>query len=286
MKKLLKKITLFSLLVAGSLTAFAQETARNEQMYNPHSVRPVRQDQIMFKKSLWLRLDLRQKVNTGMYADGNEITRLLIDAVKSDVIKPYRNDSLATRMSKEEFLDRLSVPVVEEDDAFAAQQDFDQTEEDAWGDALGEDQEDFEEVGPIEYLPRQLYIVEIKEDLIFDKHESRMKHDIQAVTIIIPAEQTRKGLDVVLGSFSYKELVDKVFTDNPQAIWYNSQNQAKHLNLAHAFDSRLFHGQLVKYENPKNNMIVDLYEGGKRALAESQRIVHSLVEYEALLWEY
>ncbi|MEM1135486.1 MAG: gliding motility protein GldN [Bacteroidota bacterium] len=261
----------------GLFAQLAKNDVTSESLYNPKSINPVRKDDIMFKKSLWFRLDLRTKVNAPLFAQNNEISRILIDAVKNNVITPYKNDSLNTEMAKEEFLTRLKIPLTDNEE----DEDIDWNNENPWG---GE--EESLELGPDEYLPRQLYVIEMKEDMIFDSKESRMKHDILAFTLVIPAEQTPTGIDKVLASFSYKELVNKLFKNNPNAIWYNPQNAGAHLNLADAFTLRLPDGMLVKYENPKDNRVVDLYGENKRALIESQNAVMQLMEYEALLWEY
>jgi hypothetical protein len=58
------------------------------------------------------------------------------------------------------------------------------------------------------------------------------------------------------------------------------------MNLADAFTLRLPDGMLVKYENPKDNRIMDVYGESKRSLIEAQKAVMQLMEYEALLWEY
>ncbi|MBT31239.1 MAG: gliding motility protein GldN [Thalassobius sp.] len=263
--------------LTGGYAQIAKNDAANKELYNPQSTNPVRKDDIMFKKSLWFRMDLRTKVNAPLFANNNEISRLLVDAVKKDIIKPYKNDSLSTAMTKEEFLSRLRIPMADNVD-----DDIEWENENPWGDSSDE----AVELGPDEYLPRQLYVLEMKEDMIFDKRESRMKHDILALTIVIPADQTPTGIDKVLASFSYKELVNSLFKNNPNAIWFNPQNAGAHMNLADAFTLRLPDGMLVKYENPRDNRIVDLYGDSKRSLIEAQNAVMQLMEYEALLWEY
>jgi len=278
MQRLLIVIT--SILM-GFQTGFAQLAKNNvadNNLYNKQSINPVRKDDIMFKKSLWYRYDLRTKINAPLFAQNNEISRLLVDAVKRGIVKPYKNDSLNSVISKKEFLENLKIPLTgnQEDDDLG----FDNV--DPW---TNESKEEIK-LGPEEYLPKQLYILEMKEDLMFDKRESRMKHDILAFTLIIPAEQTPTGIDKPIASFSYKELVNSLFKNNPNAIWYNPQNAAAHLNLADAFTMRLPDGMLVKYENPKDNRIMDVYGESKRSLIEAQNAVMQLMEYEALLWEY
>ena len=266
---------IFSVFISFGLSAQIQT-----EDYNKHSVRPVKKQHQMLKRTLWWRIDLRQKINVGFFAENNEITRLIIDGVKKGKINPYKNDSLMTRLSMQQFLERLQLPIVEE------LEELDTSDDDAeWGTptvtAANVDVET-----PDEYLPRQLFVLELKEDRIFDKMQSRMVHDIQAITIIIPGSQTNTGLDLVLGSFSYKELAENLFKDNPNAIWYNMQNAAEHRNLAHAFDMRLFDGKLVKFNNPRDNSIIDMYKGGRRAAMMSERAIHKMIEEEVLLWSY
>ncbi|MCS7003708.1 MAG: gliding motility protein GldN [Cytophagales bacterium] len=271
------------------MNAYAQNssTTNAKGTYNEKSLRPIRKEDQMFRKALWFRMDLREKMNQSFFVPNNEFSKLLIDAVKKGIIQPYRNDSLETRMSLEEFLENLRIPDFQQDDELA----LEMSNEDVWGNKKKNKPKE-----QAEYFPRQIYIVEIREDLIFDRVRSRMYHDIQAITLIIPGEQTPTGLDKVLASFSYKELVENLFkpidpntgrrVENPNAIWFNPHNSAAHLNLADAFELRQFSAGLVKYENPKNKSIVDTYGSGKRGLIASEQALMKLIEYEALLWSY
>jgi hypothetical protein len=81
------------------------------------------------------------------------------------------------------------------------------------------------------YFPKELSILEIREDAIFDKQRSRLYYDIQSITIIIPANKTTAGFDKMVASFKYKDL-DKLFRSNPNCVWYNEQNEAQHKNMA------------------------------------------------------
>ena len=79
---------------------------------NPNSIRPIHEDDIMYKKRVWRRMDLKEKQNKGFFASGNEITKIMIVAVKQGLLYPYitENDSLNTRLTKEDFLERLRLP--------------------------------------------------------------------------------------------------------------------------------------------------------------------------------
>ena len=85
--------------------------------------------------------------------------------------------------------------------------------------------------------------------------------------------------------FSYKELVENVFVDNPQATWYNSQNIIEHKNLADAFDLALESARIIKYANPRNAYIDDIYNGDtKTALGKAVEYKHNIMEMESNTW--
>ncbi len=245
----------------------------------------------MFKKGLWFRMDLRSKINAPFYSEGKELPKIIIDAVREGKILPFKNDSLTTRISKNEFLKELKIPQADlEKQLFSAEDEINND----WGDDGDSKKNKVFNEGQYEYFPKQLFVVELKIDRVFDKRRSKMYNDIQAVTLIIPAEINPIGVDKVLGTFSYKELYENVFhsksdgklVDNPEAIWFNPNNSASHQNLGDAFDLGMYDAILTKYENPKNDAIVDIYGSGRKGLIHSKEAVYKLIEYEAMLWSY
>lgn len=137
-----------------------------------------------------------------------------------------------------------------------------------------------------EFFPKQLSIMEIKEDWSFDKNRSRLYTDIQTITILIPSDQNANGLEMPVATFKYKD-VDRLFRSDPKRyIWYNTQNIAQHKNLADAFDLRLWSGRIVKYSNPEDKSFVDLFKGEKEGLIKSIQFEQKLMEKEHGLWEY
>lgn len=140
--------------------------------------------------------------------------------------------------------------------------------------------------GGVERLSDEFSILEIKEDWVFDRKRSRLYYDIQTVGIIIPADKSPSGLETQVAYFKYKDL-DKLFrSDSKKFIWYNSQNQAKHLNLADAFDLRLFWGRIYKVSNPKDRDLIGQYGSEREGLMKSYQIEQQLMEQEHGLWEY
>jgi len=269
-------------------------------VYNDNSVRPIPKYEQLYKKRVWRRMDLREQQNKPFFAFNNEITKILIQEVKKGTLQPYVNDSLLTKMSMEDFLVKIKLPGMdeEEDDGFGGGFDDDGFGDDGFGDdgfgddGFGEDpfgggDEEEEEAVSDEFLPTQITLLEIMEDIIFDKRRSLVYYDIQSIKMVIPASEFETGVSRDVAVFKWKDL-NRVFRSLPgEAIWFNRQNSAEHRNLADAFDLRLFGSRLVKVDNPRNDYIVDIYNRSlKEGLLASYWLEMELMEKEHNVWEY
>jgi gliding motility associated protien GldN len=270
-----------------SFGAVAQQVSTT-QSSNP-SARPIPESDVLFKKTVWRKIDLREKQNRPLFSENREITRVLIEAVKSGELVAYKTDSVNVPMTREEFLGNMTAKdmgsgLTEEEIAAGFGQE--EEDDDAWGAALGTTAT--QDAGPVsnEYFAKQLYLLELKENVVFDKKRSRMYHDIQTISIKVPATLNALGFEQTVGSFKMSDLV-KVFRNNPEtAIWYNAQNDAQHKNLADAFDLWLFSSYITKISNPGDRALGDIYGGGRKGLLAAQDALEALIEYEYSLWSY
>jgi len=293
MKKTIGYLTLALLCtnfsVFGQLAEYGFD---DKDPFSPHSINPVRKADVMFNNTTWVRIDLREKQNEPFYATNGQITKIIIDAVKAGVLRPYKNDSLVTRMTIQEFNDNLKIPGAEEsltdgDMGFGGGDSWGGGGGDSWGggDAWGDGGDGGADAGPAEFFARDIRLMEIKENRFIDRKRGKLYYDIQSIKLIIPGELYPTGIDKELATFSYKELVNNVFVDNPQAVWFNAKNTAENKNFAEAFALRQFSGKVIKFSNPKDYMIEDIYKGNQKlALAKSLEFEHDLVEYESDLW--
>ena len=315
----MRKFTGFALIAALFIAegVVAQEKSNNG--FNPLSLRPTHTSNVMYKTTLWRRVDLREKINQPMFAKGAEITKHLIDGVKAGVLDAYANDSLATKLTLQQFNERLfrkyeggGLSQAEIDAGFGTEGEDDGWgggatttpatsggTDDGWGDGgAAEPMAQTGMPGPtrtaavnpnssegFEMYASELYLIEIREDWIFDKQRSRQYNDIQTITIMIPAEASADGLEKELASFKYKDL-EVYFRSNPNCIWYNAANTAQHKNLADAFELRLFHGRIVRKSDPRGRYLEDIYKSPKAGLLKSQELEYELMEKEHNLWEY
>jgi gliding motility associated protien GldN len=249
--------------------------------FNKYSVRPVHESDIMFKKTLIRALDLREKQNKPIFSKNREITKLLIEAVERGDLKPYATDSLeeGRMLTIEEFKENMKIP---SDQA-------ELTEDEKAIMLAGGDSSFLQGAGgPNYYFPRDLYQMQFKEDLIFDKQRSRMYYDVQALTMLVPADHPAniKGIEIPAASFVYRDVV-KILKDNPNAVWYNPQNDAEHKSIADAIELRLFSSYIIKVSNPDDAYLVDIYGGDQqKGIMSSQWAAFELLEYEHNLWEF
>lgn len=293
--KITQKISsLFALFIVLAGVATAQE--KDEFGYNINSLRPIHEDDQLWRRTVWVRMDCKEKQNKPFFAKNNEITKVIIEAVKAGILRPYQNDSLNTRMSYESFIENLTIPGTDEG-LSEEEKEMGFGTEDGWGDsgwdegADGGGDKEADAAVPAssnEFFPKDISILNIRIDLIFDKKRSRWYRDIQAITLILPAEKnTAKGIDQDIASFSYKELVENVFKDNGNAIWYNDSNNPKeHRNLSEAFDLTLYAAHMEKYSNPDDAYISDIYGVDKSFIVASMQLEHQLVDFETEFWEY
>ena len=280
MKKLSYALILGTFLTMMSVVAFAQEPQ------TAPAIKPkVVESQVLFKKTIWRRMDLQERQNKPFFSTNGEITDVIIEAPRKGLIFPYENDSCLTSLSMKTFEERIQVEqqqqpandptgLDDDDDIFAnlpADQGGGTSEAPQW-------------IPPIEFD-----VLQLKEELFFDRLRSRMYFDIKAVTIFLPATSVYNygGFNKQIASFKFSEL-EKLFREimPEKSIWYNNQNQAQHRNFADAFTLRLFSAPIIKISNDNDRSIREIYGQGKKGIIAAQKLEHELVDFENQLWEY
>ncbi|OGX85510.1 type IX secretion system ring subunit PorN/GldN [Hymenobacter glacialis] len=322
----MKSIHTLAAIAAGltlSLTAAAQEQATTASSTGSH--RPIPPSDQMFRKSIWRQVDLREKQNKPMFSEGKEISRVILEAVKRGELQAYKSDSLTTTLNAQEvtgntsFVDEGFKLSDEEKAAGFSEKDLNGGGDD-WGapapkkaaavkkvaklDANGRPMKDKRGktimvaaapapvAAPValgnQYRYKDLYSMELKEDMIFDKKRSRMYHDIKSITLYVPSTlaSNASGIEKPIATFKYSDLV-KMFRANPEkAIWFNSENDAQHKNLADAFELWLFNSYITKVSNVSDSRLDDIYGGAQQGILAAQQTAADLIEYEYNLWSF
>lgn len=279
------------LLLLITISGWAQEGPNG---YNPNSVRgskkskqifgkPIYEADVMYRTTVWRKINLKEKQNRSFFSIDNEITRVIIDGVRAKKLQPYQyqanptNDGVSSPMQYEDFLKKLSY--------------YDEDVQDT-----------------VLYRASDFYMLEMKEELVFDRRRSRMLRDIQSITLMVPqgtSKETEMG-DLKLATFKYRDLYEyfkevyeasqeKGTIEEVKAFWYNPENPRRHMSLADALELRLFSSRIIKVANPEDNNLVSLIEKefgqddpkkAQKILYLSQKLTYDLMELEHNLWEY
>ncbi|HYG04413.1 MAG TPA: gliding motility protein GldN [Chryseosolibacter sp.] len=280
--------------------------AELEEQYNPNSLNPIPKYEQHTKVRVWRTIDLKEKQNKGFFSNNGQITKFIIDAVQSgELTDIYASDSLTTKKDKAKFLDGL---IRTQGTQYPA---WDPTASYFSGDYVSYNGRNYNALenttgknpetstlewavttagAAVPYLPADITVLRMVEDIIFDKRRSRLYYDIQAIQLIVPGANTDVGYDQELGWFKYKDL-ERIFRNHPEkAVWFNRQNTAQNKNFADAFLLRLFHSTIRKVENPDNETIFDTYAGNGRPYQEgvwaTEWAEMQLMEREHNLWEF
>ena len=282
-----KVFVLFILLSFSSIdSSYSQAEVSNG--YNPLSLRQVHESYLMWKKTLWRRVDLKEKQNKPFFAINREISKIIFDAVQRGVLIPYNSDSVTDNnvMAREDFLINVQQENTDVEDDFGGGFEDDPF---AAADPFADEVEEEELAGP-QFIPnREFSIFEIREDLYFDRVHSRIYFDIQAITMYLPGDSffNLTGIEKPVASFRFIDLYNLFKSMPKEAIWFNENNIAQHKNLADAFLLRLFKGIIVKIANADDIRVSELFSKSRKdGIMASFKVEQDLIEWEANLWEY
>lgn len=292
--------------MSGAASAQTLDDLNINEQYNPNSLNPIPLYEQHYKVRVWRAIDLQEKQNKGFFAKNGEISKFIVDAIMSgEIADIYETDSLVTKLSKEKFIQRQQSDEGQQFEAWNPSTDYYTDDIKSYNGknyrALTDSRGANPETSPNEwtetsegkaanYYPSDMTMLNIMEDIIFDKRRSRLYYDIQAVEIAIPGSKTKTGFNTSLCWVKYKDL-EKVFRAHPEkAIWFNRYNTAQNKNFADAFLLRLFKGALTKVENPDDETIAQIFINNGRPYREAVMAMEwnemMLMEKEHNLWEF
>jgi gliding motility associated protien GldN len=242
----------------------------------------LREADVLWAKRVWRIVDTRQKQNQPMKWPKNPLKIILYNAILSEKLTAYKNDSLTSILSPTEFK------------TFMAEKKPVTTFIDPNGDPDDPNNIRIDSVD-VSLNPEDIQKYKIVEDWIFDKKESRMYVRIIAIAPMIAPQ--KEGVE--LGEMEWcwlkyhKDVSDADVADVRSVLVnmevFNRQNDAARLTYDDWFEQRLFTSYIVKEANPYDmaiNGFADFKDNGEAALLEAERIKNELFEKEHDLWEY
>jgi len=238
----------------------------------------VREADVLWYKTIWWMVDLREKNNLPLYYPSQPIgsrvnlVYLLLKGVESGEINAY--DPI---VPFNEFARTISID--ELDQNFGAKKD-----------TIDVPDEDGNMISQIRDIPRRIDEVKmlmIKEIIYIDKKHSTLKREVIGICPI--RLYSRSGDD----DASSMEMKQTMWIYMPEARdilarhpIYNRFNDAQNVSFDDFFMQSRFSGYIYQISNEYNNRAINEYLAGVDVLYEAQRIKMEIFDIEQDLWEY
>jgi len=231
----------------------------------------LREADVKFKRTIWRRIDVRQKLNKAFTWPRNPVIKNIYELAVQGKVKAYLNDSLATYYTPEDawqrgsYTDVIEIPTpgYEDDPTMNV----------------------FKEVA-IPFVWEDIKQIELMEDWIFDYKHSELRPRIIAVAPIYTRQIGGLSIDQALFWLDMKDLRPWL----AKSEVYNRYNDAARISWDDVFNHyRLFDSYIVKTTDWDDQYIANKSEfrqDGLAALLEGEKIKNDLFMFEHDLWEY
>jgi gliding motility associated protien GldN len=282
---------LFSLLLAVLLgTSFVQKINAQvigEDVYKkrttferkPSPLPGIRESDVLWSKTLWRIIDLREKVNQQFYYPTREMQgrNNFINSILKGI-----NEKKITAFDASQEDDEFKLPL----DSAQIKQQF--------GASAKKTQRRNLETGAMEDfdLPQEMKTDEIKQLLVkeiwyFDKQTSTLQVRIIGICPIrLYYREEDKNQETILRKKLFWVRYSEIRPVLARCEALNYYNGGRNLSFDDIFISRKFDSYIVKEENIYNNRSIEQYAAGEYAARESERVKNDIFNYEQDLWEY
>lgn len=243
----------------------------------PAPLSTIREADVLWSKTVWRIIDLREKSNQHLYYPVRDIQG--------------RNNLFNTLMKGIEDKRITAFDASRTDNEFKEPITFNQVKQ-QFGDSVkiikvtdintGNDRDS---VVQSDLPVADVKQIEIKEVWYFDKQKSTLQVRVLG---ICPIRVYKKD---PTDSTSVRKRLFWVYYPEIRTLLakrenMNELNEARSLSFDDIFLSRKFDGYIVKEENIYNNRSIEEYAAGEYAFKESERIKNSIFDFEQDLWEY
>ncbi|QZE14402.1 gliding motility protein GldN [Halosquirtibacter laminarini] len=271
-------IYIIALLLGSSLTVNAQSGLVDHSFKErkPAELPPVREADVIWQKTLWRIIDLRERMNQNLYyptvsiGDRKSLAYCLLQGIQQGEYLGFKPGDTASEFSEPMTWGEIVSSMTS---GFASTMSPDSIPDDY----DIQDNIDFS-------LVKQLMV---KESWFFNKQSSRMEVRILAICpiLIYPKDIVNPDENLVRKLTFWVEYPD---TRNflCKNMVFNPYNEARTLSFDDVFINRKFSSYIVGESNVYNNRFISQYAKGEDALKEMKRIENEIFNWEQDVWEY
>ncbi|MAR39518.1 MAG: hypothetical protein CMD22_02335 [Flavobacteriales bacterium] len=269
----------------------AYKKEHNQQKEEAYAYPVINEKDIVWSRTIWREIDLRQKINHHFYfpaitdrshlnVEKMSLIDVIMEAIQSDmsyrVFKAEQNAKAGNEFKYGEL-------TMQEKMALGKNADLIETRLDEYGDPV------FDEAGNVlydtikgkEFDRTNVKKWKVKEEWFFDKHRSKMSTRIIGLCPVmeIPDEDYREEDMFWIYFPDYRSLLVQTKVAN---FTKNNAQQRSYLGI---FEKRMFGSRILQESNIMNRSVTD-YMIGLDALLESERIKEEIFNIEHDMWEY
>lgn len=232
-------------------------------------------DNILWKKTVWRIIDLRDQSNFALYfpieeSNGRKNLFLTIfDLLKEGKINAYNYEE-----THEDFTEEAII----EFDKIMTDLDID-----IYDMETNEDGKDVYNIDPSNIPVNRILMFYLKEIWYFDAMESCMKFKIEAIAPVYFDDSEENEVRRVLFWATFDELRPWLAQ---QPVVINNKNAIASISYDDLFQKRRFLGYIYKEDNIQNRSIIQYCNTPEEVRYEQNRIENEILNFEADLWEY
>lgn len=276
------------LIVSLLVMSFAQDTiaqvlmgvhpTNHIPMRRPSPYQYIREADVMWSKTVWRQIDLRQKMNHVLFYPTTEtgpyksLIDLLMHGIKTGQLTAYDENN------QDEFSTEMTITDIET--KFGAKDEIISIEDPVTGEIKTE-----RIPGSFNSSDVKYYL--IKELWFFDKQRSLL--DVRIIGLC-PVRVYYREEDLDQESPLKKKLfwvyfpeARRLFAKHPV---FNPANDAERMSYDDLFNKRYFDSYIIQESNTFNNRLIEEYSIGVESLLEAERIKNQIFDFEQELWDY
>jgi gliding motility associated protien GldN len=262
----------------------------NQQKEEAYEYPDIAEKDIVWSRTIWREIDLRQKINHHFYypaiRDRNHLNPekmslidVIMEAIQTDqrfrVFRAEQNAKAGNEFKYGELDFKEKI-------ALGRKGDLIETRYDEYGDPV------FDDLGNVVYDTIQGKAFDrtnvkkwkVKEEWFFDKHRSKMSVRIIALCPVMEIPNEDREEDMFWIYFrDYRDLLVQTKVAN------FTKNNAQKRSYLGIFEKRMFGSRILQESNIMNRSVTD-YMIGLDALLESERIKEEIFNIEHDMWEY